>query len=403
MYIGRALARNAVLGATAAVVAGYAAANAQSPSPGSAPAAMAASGTTVPQAEVSDTATMPAATPRWVYMSGGYGTAGTSIYDADTGKMKGQVEVPSLGNLSLDPKGRYYYVAETIWTKIDRGVRQDMVTLWDAASLKWVSDIPIPGRLLGGTALSNFTVSSDGALGYVYTLQPSSSVQVVDLQGHKLLQTVQLPGCAAVFPSGLQDASALCANGSLATISISGGKGRVSHTAPFFSPGEDPVFDLVAMDRSKNTALFISYTGKVYTAALGDSPRFAPPWSLQVAAGMREAVNKPLDVSWLPGGRQPFAINRVTGRLYVLMHMGEQWSQKAPGEEVWVVDVATHKVIARHPLESKISGIQVSQEAQPLLYLDAPDSKLLIVDEATFEIKHTIEHAGGSMTVIEPS
>ena len=184
---------------------------------------------------------------------------------------------------------------------------------------------------------------------------------------------------------------------------MAGGKGRVSHTAPFFAPNDDPVFDVVEMDRAKNTAVFISYTGKVYTAVLGASPTFGEPWSLQAAAGMRPAENKPLDVSWLPGGRQPFALNRVTGRLYVLMHLGEQWSHKAAGEEVWVVDLTTHKILRRHPLKDKVETIQVSQEVKPLIYMTIDGNKVLVADEDTFETKHTVEHASGSLMVIDPS
>jgi methylamine dehydrogenase heavy chain len=388
--------RNTLLGAAAALVAGFAAAHAQTPR---GPAAS----TSVPQAEVSDVATMPASTPRWVYILAGFGEPGARIFDGETGKMKGLIEVPSLGNLSLDPKGRYYFVAETIWSKINRGVRQDMVSIYDMTSLKLLAEVPMPGRLLGGTLLSNFAVSGDGKLAFAYNMSPSSSVEVVDLEKRKLQQTVQLPGCAAIFPSGTSGVSALCADGSLATIGIEGGKATVSHTAPFFSPAEDPVFDLVAMDRAKNTATFISYTGKVYSATLGAAPQFSKPWSMQAAVGMREAANAPNDVSWIPGGRQPFALNRATGRLYVLMHMGEQWSHKEPGEEIWVVDTATHKVVSRNPTPSKIGAIQVSQEAKPLIYLTSTEGKVLIVDAETMETKHTLEHVAGGLIVNEPS
>ncbi len=395
LSIGRTLARSTIFGATAALMTGFSIADAQ--------AAPAVQATSVPQAETSEIAPMPAATPHWVYVLGGFGMSGVRAFDGSTGKMKGEIDAAARSNFSLDPKGKYYYAAETFWTKVDRGTRIDQVTIWDGSTLKVVGEIPIPGRLIGGTVLSNFTVSSDGKFGYVYTLQPSSSVQVVDLEKHKLVQTVQLPGCAAVFPSGAADASALCANGSLATISIAGGKGSVAHTAPFFPANDDPVFDVVQMDRAKNTAVFVSYTGKVYTAALGASPTFGQPWSLEVAAGMREAENKPLEVSWIPGGRQPFALNRVTGRLYVLMHMGEQWSQKAPGEEVWVVDLATHKILSRHPLKDKAETIQVSQETKPLIYMTVDGNKFLVVDEDTFETKQTVEHASGSLMVVDPS
>jgi methylamine dehydrogenase heavy chain len=124
---------------------------------------------------------------------------------------------------------------------------------------------------------------------------------------------------------------------------------------------------------------------------------------MQVAAGMREPKNAPLEVDWLPGGREPFALNRVTGRLYVLMHMGEQWSHKEGGEEIWVVDLASHKIIARHKAPAKIANIQVSQEAKPLIYVTAPDGKLMILDEDASDTKRSVERAGGVILVSDPA
>lgn len=384
-----------LLGVATAVLA--TAAGAQTP-PQPAPA-------TVPQAEVSDVAVMPPASRRWVYASGGFGLSGVRIFDGDTGKMKGLIQVPSLGALALDPQGRYYYVAETIWTRITRGVRQDMVSIYDANTLKLVSEVSIPNRLLGGTSTQNFTVSNDGKLAFVYNMLPSSSVEVVDLEKRKLRQTVDLPGCAALFPSGPDGVAALCSDGSLATVSFGkGGKPTVSHTAPFFPAHTDPVFDNVVVDRVKGVATFLSYTGKVYTATLGPSPTIEAPWSIQVAGGMREVAAAPLDVNWTPGGRQPFAVNRVTGRLYVLMHVGEQWSHKEPGEEIWVVDIATRKVIARHPTPGKVGNIQVSQEANPQVYVAGQEGRVWILDGATLETKYNLERAGGgALFVVEPS
>jgi methylamine dehydrogenase heavy chain len=388
-----------LVGVATAVLATAAAAQTQSPPP---PAAAAS----VPQAEVSDVAVLPPASRRWVYASGGFGLSGVRIFDGDSGKMKGLIQVPSLGALALDPQGRHYYVAETIWTKITRGTRQDMVSIYDANTLKLVSEVSIPNRLLGGTSTQNFTVSNDGKLAFVYNMLPSSSVQVVDLEKRKLRQTVELPGCAALFASGPDGVSALCSDGSMASVTFGkGGKATVSHTAPFFSANTDPVFDNVVVDRTKNVATFISYTGKVFTAALGVSPKVEAPWSIQAAAGLREGVAAPLDVNWTPGGRQPFAVDRVTGRIYVLMHVGEQWSHKEPGEEIWVVDIATRKVISRHPTPGKVGNIQVSQEATPQVYVSGgQDGRVWILDGTTLETKYNLERAGGgALFVVEPS
>ena len=271
----------------------------------------------IPQAEVSDVATVPPATPHWVYVMGGFGQNGVRIFDGESGKlkMKGQVQAPSLANIALDPLGHAYYVSETLWSKGNRGIRQDMVTIYDTEHLKLQAEIPVPGRLLGGTTLNNFVVSTNGKLAFVYALAPSSSIGVVDLEKRKFQQTVQLPGCAALFPAGEDGVAALCADGSMAIVTLAAGKATVSHTAPFFSVANDPIFDQVVVDRKQNVATFITYTGKIYTATLGASPQISAPWSIQSAAGLRDAVAAPLDVNWIPGGRQPLAINRITGRI----------------------------------------------------------------------------------------
>ena len=347
----------------------------------------------VPQAETSGVLPMAPVTARWIYVLDSW-TSGARVFDGDTGKMKGLVDVSNLGDIGFDPLGRYYYASETIWSKTDRGIRQDLVSIWDKTTLKLLGEVPVPGRLLGGTTTANFAVSTNGKLAFVYALAPSSSVHVVDLDKRKLQQTVQLPGCAAIFPDGADSLGALCADGTMATISITDGKSKVARTAPFFDAEEDPVFDIIPVDRARERAVFLSYTGKIYTAALGATPKIDAPFSIQVAGGLHPAVAAPLDVNWVPGGSQPLAVDYVNNRLYVLMHVGEQWSHKEPGAEVWVVDLATHKVVQRHSTPGKAMNIQVSQEASPLVYLSG-DMKVWVLDGATLESKKTIEHTGG--------
>jgi len=263
-----------------------------------------------------------------------------------------------------------------------------------------VAEVAIPGRLLGGNNQTNFVISTNGQFAFVYALGPSSSIQVVDLEKRELQQTVQLPGCAALFPSGAGGVSALCTDGSMATVSLSGATASVSKSGPFFSAIEDPVFDTVGVDRVKGVATFLSRSGKVYTATLGQTPKFSEPWSIHRAAGMQEPMPPP-NVNWLPGGRQPFATNRINGRIYILMHTGEQFSHDEAGDQIWVLDGDNHKLVGRHRAPGKFNNIQVSQEANPLVYLTGSDNKVFILDGETFETKHSLER-GGSGTIFVP-
>lgn len=350
--------------------------------------------------EESDVMTIDPPKSTWFYVDGGWDMPGTSIFDGETGKMKGMVETRRLADMAIDPKGQYYYVAETIWSKGDRGTRQDMVTVYDSKTLNLVTEIPLPGRILIGSRKNNFIVSDDGKTAYVYDFSPTSGVNIVDLTKKKFAAAIELPGCASLMPNPDVGFSALCSDGSLATVAIRGTKGDISHTAPFFDATNDPIFDNFAYDRKKKQTVFLTYTGQIYTAQIGATPTVAAPFSIQTAAGVRTGDTKPLDVNWYPGGRQPMALHRATGTLFVLMHKGEYWSHKAPGDEVWQVDVAAKKVVKRFSLKEPMGNIEVSQTEKPLLYMNGEKGEVLVLDVATGEEKHKIEKAGGSTITV---
>ena len=86
------------------------------------------------------------------------------------------------------------------------------------------------------------------------------------------------------------------------------------------------------------------------------------------------------------------------------MHIGEQWSQKEAGQEIWVVDGATHKVLGRHPTPGKVTNIQVSQEAKPVVYVSGGEGKIWMLDGETMESKTDLDRVGGgTLYVVEPS
>jgi methylamine dehydrogenase heavy chain len=77
----------------------------------------------------------------------------------------------------------------------------------------------------------------------------------------------------------------------------------------------------------------------------------------------------------MPGGRQLMALHSKTGRLCVLMHRGEYWTQKEDGEENWVVDMASRD-----------------------------EGTALVLDALTFETKHEIKRGGaGVISLFEGS
>lgn len=354
--------------------------------------------------ETSDVLTITPPQPTWFFVDGGWDMPGTSIFDGETGKMKGMVETRRLADFAIDPAGKFYYVAETIWSKGDRGTRQDMVSVYDSQTLNLITEVPLPGRILIGSRKNNFIVSDDGKTAYVYDFSPVSGVNIVDLVKRKFVTAVELPGCASLMPNPGVGFSALCSDGSLATVAIKGTKADISHSAPFFSATDDPIFDNFTYDKRKKETTFLTYTGQIYQAKLGATPTISAPFSIQAAAGIRPGETKPLELNWYPGGRQPMALHRPSGHLFVLMHMGEYWSHKASGTEVWEVDLATQKVVKRRALKEPMNNIEVSQTDKPLLFMNGEEGSAIVIDVATGEEKHKIEKAGGStITVADPS
>lgn len=345
--------------------------------------------------EESDVSSLESPKPNWFYIQRGFVLGGTAIYDANTGKYVAQVETPTLGDMAIDPAGKHYYVAESVWSHRLRGTRQDFVAVYDANHLKSEGDIDIPGRILVGGRKNNFITSDDGKTLYVYNFDPVSSVNVVDLVKRKFVKNFELPGCADLIPNPGVGLSALCSDGSLATISLTGSKVDITRTEPFFGATTDPIFDNFPYDKAKKQVVFLTYTGLIRTVGISAKPTIGEAFSIQEAAGIRKGDTKALDINWLPGGGQPMALNRKTGHLYVLMHMGEFWSHKAPGTEVWDVDLATKKVVKRLTLPTPASAVEVTQEASPKLIIAGGESETAIVlDAATGEVKYKIENAG---------
>lgn len=359
--------------------------------------------TIVAEAEEATVNTLEPPKTGWFFVKGGWGSAGSSIFDSATGKMIGMIATGRDSDMAIDPVGKVYYVAETIWTKGNRGTRQDLVAIYDAKTLKLLTEIPTPGRLIIGGLKTNFVLSDDGKTAYDYNFDPASSVNVIDLAKRKFVRAIELPGCANLIPNPGVGFSSLCADGTLATIAVKGASQEITRTEPFFDAAADPIFANFAYDRKKKQAVFLSYTGMVRTAAISAKPVVSEPFSIQQAAGLRAADTKPLDIAWFPGGSQVMALHRPTSTLYVLMHMGEYWTHKQGGDEIWALDLASKKVTKRIPIKSPVHNIEVTQDDAALIMVTDRKNNATILDAKTGEIKHAIENAGGGhITVVEP-
>jgi methylamine dehydrogenase heavy chain len=369
-----------------------------------APPALAATNVTT---EVSDVATLAPNSPHR-FFTGGFRQQAFTIFDADSGKMEGSIPAGYVSNLAIAPDNSQFFVSETYWTHGARGKREDLVSIYDSKTLNLVKEITLPGRALA-SKIQNFDINSSGSRAYVYIMMPIASVVWVDLKKQQVGGTVEIPGCALVFPWGEQGFSSLCGDGSLASVLIpASGPPAISHTKPFFDAANDPIFENSFVDRATGKAVFISYTGLVYEAKLGADTTVSPPWSIQKAAGYAPAGTGVQELAWRPGGSQLAAYHKASGKLFVLMHPGNYWTHKHGGTEVWVLDTKTHALVSRFPLRAVPSSglgddavpyyadIGVSQDAKPLLYLLNEEGNDVVLDALTGEQLRKIEFAGGN-------
>ena len=363
------------------------------------------------QPEVSDVATL-APNPPHRFFTGGYRLQNFVIFDGDTGKIEGHIPAGYISNLAIAPDNSQFYVSETYWTHGSRGKRQDLVSIYDAKTLNLVKEINLPGRALV-SKVQNFDINASGTRAYVYVMMPVASVVLVDLKKQAVAETVEIPGCALVFPWGEQGFSSLCGDGSLATVSIpDSGPAKVSHTKPFFDANKDPLFENSFVDRTTGRAIFISFTGLVYEAQLGADTVIKPPWSIQKAAGYAAAGTGVQELAWRPGGSQLAAYHKASGKLFVLMHAGNYWTHKQGGTEVWVLDTKSHSLVSRFPLRAAptsglgndqvpfYENIGVSQDAKPVLYLLNSEGNDVVLDAVTGKELRKIEFAAGDNVTV---
>ncbi len=361
--------------------------------------------------ETSDVATL-APNPPHRFFTSSFEHASFMIFDGDNGHIEGQIPAGYEANLEFAPDHSRFYVSETYWSHGARGTRDDLLSIYDATTLNLQKEIKLPGRALVGR-VRNFGLNATGTLAYVYVMHPASSVVWVDLRSAKVGGTVEVPGCALVFPFGEREFASLCGDGSLATVTIpASGPAVVTHTKPFFDANHDPIFEHGFVDRDTGHGLFLSYTGLVYPVQLGAHPVLETPWSIQQAAGYPVAGTGVQELAWRPGGQQLAAYHKASGRLYVLMHTGHYWTHKQGGTEIWVLDTKTHALLSRFPLRAAptsglgdesvpfYSRIGVSQDEHPLLYLTDMAANI-VLDAATGEQLRKVDFAAGGF-VLQP-
>jgi methylamine dehydrogenase heavy chain len=282
-------------------------------------------------------------------------------------------------------------VATTYFARGSRGARTDVVEFTDNATLANSGEIVLPSKRAETTpTLFGVAYSADGHFLYASYVTPAASFGVLDPAHKTVLGEIDTAGCVLVIPSGPNRVSYICESGRLLTVALDAQGHETSRamSEAFFNADKDPVF-VQGIPTTKGYA-FLSFLGEVHEVDFsGAQPAFAPPWSLVSAAEKGR---------WRPGAEQVGAIHRALGRLYVPMHEGGEGTHKDGGSEIWVFDLASHRRLARWPMQphklSQVLAVQVSQDGAPLLFAATNHADLAVFDALTGELRHVEPHLG---------
>lgn len=321
------------------------------------------------------------------------------LIDGDTGRYLGVLSTGySYTHLVLARDGKLIYSPEIYFSRGTRGTRTDVVTIYDAATLKVVDEVPIPPKRVSDIPTTgNAGLTDDDRFLVIYNFTPSQSVSVVDTASRKFVGEIETPGCALAFPSGARTFFAMCADGSLLSVELddTGRAQSQSRTAPLFDVAHDPVAERPV--RVGDTWYFVSYDGRIHPVRrTADGYSADASWPLTTAAERTQG--------WRPGGLQQIAVHAGQNRLYVIMHQGGRDTHKDPGRSIWVYDLKSHhrvqQVATRHPTGS----IKLSGDDHPLLFtIFEASSELDVYDGRTGRFLRTVTEAASSpMLLVTP-
>lgn len=321
------------------------------------------------------------------------------VIDGENLRYEGVIATGLAGQAALSADRKEIFVATTYYSRLSHGVRTDVVDVHDAQTLALTGEIEIPPRHAQSLHYKGtIRPSADGRWLFVQYATPATSVGIIDLKTRKAVNEVATPGCWAILPAASVGGrfSTVCGDGTLLTVSLDdAGQVRTQkRSARFFDPDKDPIF--IHGEQDGDTYRFVSFHGEIHTAHVGgEVASYDAPWSILGAADRKQG--------WRPGGYQVFAQHNASGRLYVGMHdKGKEGSHKTPAKEIWTVDLASKKRIARSPGNDAIA-LAVSQGERPRLFAyDGVKAAIAVFDASRkLTLSKRMEGVGETPTQME--
>jgi methylamine dehydrogenase heavy chain len=346
-----------------------------------------------------ETAVLPPPSKHWVWVNDfvfpHMADGMAYLVDGDSGGYLGTLSTGyGFAHVLLSRDGKVIYSPETYFSRGTRGTRTDVVTVYDAKTLKVLREVAIPPKRSSNLPMiADAALTDDDRFLMIYNFNPAQSITVVDTKSDQFAGEVQSAGCALVYPTGPRSFFSLCGDGALLMgVLDEKGRARTHRTAPLFAVAGDPVTEKPV--RVGNTWYFVSFGGVIYPVTVtAQEAVVGKTWRLTSEAE-RQA-------GWRPGGLQQLTVDGSRGRLYALMHQGDLSTHKDPGKDVWVFDIATGQPTQRISLKNPASSILLTSDALPLLFSIAGDSSILdVYDGTSGRLLRSVDHIGTTPTVM---
>src|SRR5262245_50096009 len=354
----------------------------------------------LPPDPIGVSATLPSPSPHWVWVNDfvfPHMTDGQAmLVDGDSGKFLGMLSTGyGFTRINIPRDGKVIWSPETYFSRGTRGDRTDVVTLYDAATLKATGEIAMPPKRASNMPmLSNSEFTDDERFFLIYNFNPAQSVTVIDTRSRKFVGEIETAGCALVYVTGPRSFFSICADGSLLDVRLDdAGKAASARRTPrMFDVNTDPVTEKGV--RVGNSWTFVSFGGTFYQVNItANGLTSGGRWDGVSAADRQQ--------NWRPGGLQQLAVHAGLNRLYSIMHQGPVETHKDPGMEVWVYDLARKARTQRISLKNLASSIQVTRDSKPLLFAAFIGSTTTdVYDAQSGNHLRSIENVGTTPTLL---
>lgn len=309
--------------------------------------------------------------------------------DGKNTSLLGMTDAAKLPNVMITSDGKHMAVANTMYSRVARGKRDDYIEVIDTRTHDPVADIDIPeGRFLVGVMERLASLSTDDKFMLFQQFSPAPAVGLVDLQKKSFVKMMDIPDCYYIFPAPKQNFFMHCRDGSLMQLTYDDKGNTKQKPTKVFRAESDHMMNNPYYSNSNNRLVWPTYEGRIYQANLSASGAdFLKP--IEIFSDKEKAEK------WRPGGWQPVAYHKARNEIYLLADKREKWTHKTPSRFVIVADATTGKRLRRIELKHEIDAIAVSQDKTPYLYaVSAHDQAMFTFDAQSGKQLGSIDELG---------